>query len=323
MSPTLLVFYALGFLILLGGIVFIVVMARVLSTSDDISDRVLAYSVITDQEIERGQGRQRVRLLRLRLRLNNALSFFVPKGLRLQLISAHWPIYETEFVLIRLGISALGLLSGWFFSQSILPGIGLAVLAYLIPGILLRRSINQRRQRFGRQLIDVLVLVNGGVSAGYSLLQSLDIVVDEMQSPASEEFYRVRREVELGLTLNQALRNLAERMENDDLDIVVAAININMQVGGNLTVMLNSVIQTIRERIRLFSEVRALTSSQRYTGYVLTSLPFILGSVLFILNPTYMAKMFEPGMILCVPIGALLGILMGNLIISQLVKIDV
>lgn len=323
MSPTLLLIYALGFLILIGGITFIVVLARVLSTRDEISDRVLAYSVITDQEIREDQVRGRVRLLRFRLRLNNALSILVPKGLRLQLISAHWPIYETEYVLIRLGVSALGLLGGWFFSQTILPGIGLAVLAYLIPGIFLRRSINQRRQRFGKQLIDVLVLVNGGVSAGYSLLQSLDIVVDEMQVPASEEFFRVRREVELGLTLNQALRNLAERMENDDLDIVVAAININMQVGGNLTVMLTSVIQTIRERIRLFSEVRALTSSQRYTGYVLTSLPFILGSVLFILNPTYMARMFEPGTILCVPIGALLGILLGNVIISQMVKIDV
>jgi tight adherence protein B len=212
---------------------------------------------------------------------------------------------------------------GWVISQSIFPGIGTGIIAYMLPGIMLRRSINNRRRRFEQQLIDVLILVNGGVNAGYSLLQALDIVVKEMQPPASEEFQRVRREVGLGLPLGQALENLSDRMENDDLDIIVAAININRQVGGNLTVMLTAVTETIRERIRLFSEIRSITSAQRYTGYILTGLPFILGAVLFIMNPEYMARLFEPGWILCVPIGAVIGILLGNLVIRRLVVIDI
>jgi len=323
MSPTLLTIYLLGFLILLGLIASLMFLARILSSSDNISDRIQRFAVKTDREVTGDQDRRSIGLLRLRLRLNNALSIFIPKGLRLQLISAHWAIYETEFVLIRLGLSAFGMVLGWAASQIIYPGIGLAIIAYLVPNMYLRRSISQRRRKFGRQLIDVMVLINGGVSAGYSLLQSLDIVVDEMEAPASEEFKRVRREVELGVPLNEALSHLAERMENSDLDIVVAAININMQVGGNLTVMLTSVTNTIRERIRLFSEIRSITASQRNTGNILTALPFLVGAVLFIMNPSYMSRLFEPGWILCIPIGALIGVLLGNIIVRQMVKIDV
>jgi tight adherence protein B len=323
MSLTLIFAATIAFLVFIGLMITLVVIGSILTGDDEITDRIHTFAISPDRDIISGRGQRRVRFLRLRLRINNALSVLVPRGLRMQLLSAHWPIYETEFVLIRLGVSALGLGTGWYFSQSIFPGIGLTIIAYLIPGFILRRSINRRRQRFQNQLIDVLVLINGGIRAGYSLLQSLDIVIEEMLPPATEEFRRVRREVELGLPLSQALGNLADRMQNDDLDILVAAININMQVGGNLTVMLQSVTQTIRERIRLFSEVRSITSGQIYTGYILTGLPFFLGGLLFILNPSYMARLFEPGWILCVPCGALIGILIGNLIIRQIVKIDV
>jgi tight adherence protein B len=87
--------------------------------------------------------------------------------------------------------------------------------------------------------------------------------------------------------------------------------------------MLQAVTETIRERIRLFSEVRSLTAQQRNTGYLLTVIPFIVAAVLFVLNPTYMARLFEPGAMLCVPIGAVGGIIIGNIIIRRMVRIDV
>ena len=87
--------------------------------------------------------------------------------------------------------------------------------------------------------------------------------------------------------------------------------------------MLSAVTETIRERIRLFSEIRSITAAQRYTGYILTGLPFIMGAVLFIMNPQYMSRLFEPGWILCIPIGAIIGIILGNLIIRRMVVIDV
>jgi tight adherence protein B len=323
MTPLLLLIITLGILIFVGFFALLVVAGRVLASGDDLTDRIQTYAVLADEHGSSGGSQRRIRFLRYRLRLNNALAMLVPKGLRSQLTSANWPIFETEYVLIRLSGTIVGFFLGWVISGSILPGIGIALIAYLMPGIFLNRSINRRRRQFEHQLIDVLILINGGVSAGYSLLQSLDIVIEEMPSPASEEFNRVRREVGLGLPLSQALEHLADRMGNDDLNIMVAAININMQVGGNLGTMLGAVTQTIRERIRLFSEVRSITAAQRSTGYILTFLPFIMGGAMFVMNPDYMARLFEPGWVLCIPIGAVVGIIIGNLVIRRMVQIDI
>jgi tight adherence protein B len=147
-------------------------------------------------------------------------------------------------------------LIGWLLFGSPLSGFGLAVISFIIPGFILQRAIHSRRLKFERQLVDVLVLITNSVRAGYSLLQAIDVVVREMQAPASDEFRRVRREVGLGLPLSQALQNLNGRMRNDDLYLVVTAITINAQVGGNLVTMLEAVTRTIRERVRLFAEVR-------------------------------------------------------------------
>ena len=324
MSPTLITVYGLSILIILGFSLFMLMLIRSLVSADNVAERIQSLASISERGSQAdNRDQSRFRFLRLRLRFNTALGILVPKGLRNQLVSANWPIFETEYVLIRFALTLLCFGLGWFISQSIFPGIGIGIIAFMVPGIMLRRGINTRRRKFEGQLVDVLILVNGGVRAGYSLLQALDIVVEEMEAPASVEFQKVRREVGLGFPLSQALENLSSRMENDDLDIMVAAININRQVGGNLTVMLSAVTETIRERIRLFSEVRSITSAQRYTGYILTGLPFLMGGVLFIMNPEYMSRLFEPGWILCVPIGAVIGIIMGNLIIRRMVVIDV
>jgi tight adherence protein B len=144
-----------------------------------------------------------------------------------------------------------------------------------------------------------------------------------MQPPVSEEFRKVRREVGLGLSLQQALLNLHARMQNEDLYLVITAVNINMQVGGNLAVMLDVVTNTIRERSRLFSELRALTSQQRFSGYILTLLPFIIVAFLFVISPEYISRLFQPGALLCIPIGALVLMLLGNITVKLLSKIDV
>ena len=144
-----------------------------------------------------------------------------------------------------------------------------------------------------------------------------------MTPPASDEFRRVLREVGLGLPFSQALINLTERMDNDDLKLMVTAININTKVGGNLVNMLDAVTNTIRDRIRLFSELRTITSMQRYSAYLLTLLPFGIGAVLFIINPVYMSKLFEPGIFLCIPAGALVFMILGNLLIRRMLRINV
>jgi tight adherence protein B len=281
-----------------------------------------AYAAITDYAPQRGERRSRGRLARLRLRLNMMLSALASESLSLQLMSADWAITVTEFILIRLLAALLAFLLGWSLTRSPIAGMLFGFLGYVIPGLLLQQAINKRRRLFERQLIDVLVLINGAVRAGFSLLQAIEVVVKEMKAPASDEFRRVTREVGLGVSLNRALSNLAARMQNRDLDLVVTAINIHYQVGGNLSTMLAAVTETIRDRVRLFAEVRVITTQQRYTSYLLSLLPFFVAAILFALSPEYMTGLFDPS-IRCIPVGAVLGIILGYFVIRRLGRIDV
>jgi tight adherence protein B len=295
---------------------------RVYANGDIIHDRVEAYAVLPGTKSKASRIRRRSRLSSLRYQINAVLSPLDSDQVSLDLQRANWRITVTEYILIRYGGTALAFILGWLISGSSLPGIGLAVIAYMVPGLLIRRRINKRQLGFEKQLIDILVLITGSVRAGFSFLQALELVVREMEPPASEEFKRVIDEASLGVSVPQALRNLASRMENDDLDLVVTSMEIQYQVGGNLATMLDAVSETIRERIRLFGEVRVITTQQRYTGYLLSFLPLIIGAMLFIMNPTYMSKLFEPGAILCIPIGALLGIIAGHFTIKRIAKMD-
>jgi len=315
--------FVIAFAIFFGaGVVFITMLNLILSRGD-VNERLQTYATVVETSSSRDVGRRRNRWTRIRLRVNNLLSFFTSEELTLQLLTANWPITESEFLLIRFWSIFAGFVLGWLLFQSPLSGLGLAVIAYIIPGFVLTRSIHNRRTKFERQLVDILVLLSNSVRAGYSLLQAIDVVVREMQAPASDEFRRVRREVGLGLPLSQALKNLNDRMQNDDLYLVVTAITINAQVGGNLVTMLEAVTRTIRERVRLFAEVRVLTSQQRFNSYILTLLPFGMGALLFTLNPNYMEGLFEPGIFLCIPIGAFVNVFLGNIIIRRMGKIEV
>lgn len=297
--------------------------ANLATGSGQLQTRIRTYASLSRPDRQRRAGRRRSRLARLRLRLNAMLSALNSEALALQLTQAAWRMTVSEFVLIRIGSTLAGLLVGWLTSGSLLAGLGLAVIAYLVPGVLLRRRISRRQIGFEKQLVDVLVLVTGAVRAGFSLLQAMEVVVKEMRPPASEEFQRALRETGLGLSLPKSLRNLAARMDNADLDLMVTAVEIQYQVGGNLATMLTVVTETIRERVRLLGEVRVLTTQQRYTGYLLSVLPFFIGGMLFIMNPEYMMRLFEPGPILCIPIGALLGIVLGHLSIQRIARIEV
>jgi len=313
---------AIGLIIFMAAIVIALVMRRLFAGGDALRERLKVYAALPDQTRKRKSLRSRGWVRRLRMRMNAAFAGFASQELTLQLMSAYWPVTATEYVVMRLVATALGFILGWLFSDSPLGGVGLGILVYIIPGLMLKISTSRRRQRFSRQLVDVLVLMTGSVRAGFSLLQAIEMIVREMAPPACEEFQRVLREVELGRSVSQALGELALRMENKDLNLLVTAINIQYKVGGNMTTMLESVTETIRERIRLFGEVRVLTTQQRITSYVLSLLPFFVAGIMFIINSDYMMRLFDPS-IRCIPIGALLGVILGFIIVQRITRIDI
>ncbi len=281
--------------------------------------------------VEKGepQGERRYVLLsekdisKIRAWLNKTLRSLASEKMQVKLSSAYWKITDVEYILIRFLAVVFSFLLGWLIPGNMLGGIFMAAIAILVPNILLDRAIASRQKKFHEQLLDVLTLIKGSVQAGYGLMQALDLAVKEVPPPAAEEFGRVLYEVRLGLSLEDALFNLAERMDNDDLQIVVTAIIINDQVGGNLTTVLESTVGTIRDRLQLQGEIRSLTSYGRYVGNFLSLLPFIAGILIFFINPGYFDSVGTSLITQILFVMALLGIILGNLWIRQIVKIKV
>jgi len=322
MSPFLtLVAIVLGVL-LLGGALVVVGLNRVAVAGDPVQERLHVYGWVPEDEAPVQRARRRSLLARLRLRLNAMLSDLGSERLGLELARANWPMTVPEYVLLRFGLTLLAFLLAWFVGRNAISGAGLAIIVYFVPVILMRRSISRRQTQFAKQLVDVLVLLTGAVRAGHSLLQAMEVVSREMKPPAGEEFGRVVREVGLGRRLPEALKNLASRMQNGDLDLVVTSIDIQYTVGGNIAVILAAVTETIRERTRLFGEVRVLTTQQRYSSYLISVLPFVVGGILFLMNPDYIARLWDPR-IRCIPIVALLGLVVGHFMLQRIAKIDV
>jgi tight adherence protein B len=231
-----------------------------------------------------------------------------------------------------LGIPLLMILLSPFvtvFSSPIVWVIG-AVIGFLLPRFWLGRRRAGRLKAFNGQLADTITLIANALRAGSSFLQAVELVVRETRPPISTEFGRVIREVNLGLPFDQALENMLRRVRSDDLELMVTAISIQHQVGGNLAEILDSIAFTIRERVRIKGEIRTLTAQQRMSGYVVGFLPIGLVCVLFLIAPHFMAPMFrKPPAILGLPAGlivlsiAAFSMFMGFMIIRRIVDIEV
>jgi tight adherence protein B len=140
------------------------------------------------------------------------------------------------------------------------------VLGAFLPRIYINIQKGKRLVRFNNQLADMLNLMVNGLRAGYSTMQAMEAVSKELPAPISEEFRRVVQEMQLGVTMEQALDNLLRRIPSLDLDLVITAMNVQREVGGNLAEILATISHTIRERVRVKGEIRVLTAQQVYSG---------------------------------------------------------
>jgi tight adherence protein B len=205
-----------------------------------------------------------------------------------------------------------------------------AIVGFFLPRWYVHRRQGKRINQFNKQLPDTITLIANALRAGSSFLQAIELVVREARPPISTEFARVIREVNLGLPFEQALENLVRRVTSDDLELMVTAISIQYQVGGNLAEILDSIAYTIRERVRIKGEIRTLTAQQRISGYVVAFLPIGLAGLLFVIAPGFMTPMFDPDVnVAGIPTGIILlsigGTMMfiGFMIIRRIVDIEV
>jgi tight adherence protein B len=151
----------------------------------------------------------------------------------------------------------------------------------------------------------------------------METAAKEIAPPMSAELTRVTREIGLGLTMPEALANMLRRMPSDDLDLMITAINVQHEVGGNLAEILDNIAHTIRERIRIFGEIRTITAQQRLSGYILTVLPVALAFIMYLLNPEYISRMWQDlcGILMLATGALMMGL--GYLVIRRITDIEV
>ncbi|NJN15346.1 MAG: secretion system protein [Oscillochloris sp.] len=202
-----------------------------------------------------------------------------------------------------------------------------AILFSFIPNIYVSFQAKRRVKSFNNQLGDTITMMANALRGGYSFLQTLDMVAREAPPPVSSEFRRVVQEVGLGRTSEEALQNLLRRMPSDDLDLLITAVNVQMEVGGNLAQILDTIGHTIRERVRIKGEIQTLTAQGRISGWVITGLPIGLAMFISVVNPDYMAPIFEFGMPpeawCCLPLASVVMIIIGYFAIMKIMDIEV
>jgi tight adherence protein B len=215
-----------------------------------------------------------------------------------------------------------GVLAMWV-SGSVFVGVLAVVVAVIVPLLVVDARIRGRKAAFEAQLPDVLNLIAGALRAGWGLQQSIDLVVEQMGPPVSDEFARAQTEVRLGRSVEEALETVARRTQSEDFSWAVTAIGIQRDVGGNLAEVLDVVAATIRDRGALKRQISGLTAKGRLSAWILLVLPFVLVFALSVLNPAYMLGLFTtvPGLVM-MAIGVTL-LIVGALWLRTIVTIEV
>lgn len=203
------------------------------------------------------------------------------------------------FALIVISVILTGALAWLLGSQQLFSFVIGAVIGFLLPRMYVSSQKKRRLKRFSEQLPDMINLVVNGLRAGYSTMQAMEAVSKEMPLPISDEFRRVVQEMQLGIPMEAALDNLLRRIPSQDLDFMVTAINVQREVGGNLSEILDTISFTIRERIRIKGDIQTLTAQVRTSGSVLSLIPVFLTLILWFINPDYLRSL-EGGGIYCV-----------------------
>ncbi len=289
-----------GLAVLSIGMIFFG-LQRLLASDIDIASRLGYYNAQ-----KRPQSSEHSSSSLLTMKMDKAIAGYdFASSIQRELARANLKLTVSEYLAASaasvVGLGAIAFLISRNPAAALVGG----AIGFYLPRVYVRQKQKARLKAFNSQLADTIMLVANALRSGYSLLQSLELVSREAPEPSSEEFGRVVKEVNLGLTPEEALEHLVRRIESEDLDLLVSAINVQHEVGGNLAQILETIANTIRERVRIKGEIKSLTSQQTLSGYVISLLPIVIGFILFLLNSKYMMQLFSTETIICFPVIAL------------------
>ena len=244
------------------------------------------------------------------------------KKLELQLIRSDIPITVDELLVVKILSSVSFSFLTYAVLRDLIITVFIFVLIWNIPKMIISHRKKERINTFNQQLNEGTMIISNSLKAGYSFLQAIASVSEETKDPFAKEFKKLLKEMSLGISEEVALRNMLNRMESKDLLLIVNAILIQKDIGGNLSEILDNIADTIRERQKVQNELKTLTAQGKLSGFIVMLIPFFLGITIYLLNRDYMILLFTTPLGIGMIIVALVNQILGLIIIKKIINID-
>lgn len=245
----------------------------------------------------------------------------------LDLQRANLQLRVGEYLLARALLAVLlfflGLLVVGFRAQGLLLGIPLGTLGFMLPAFYVQLRKRRRRRAIEGQLVETITLIANAVRSGFGFLQSVQVAARQMPPPIADELDHLVQDINLGVSAEQALLDMGQRVGSYDLDIVITAIIIQRSTGGNLSEILDNVAETMRERERVQGEINTLTAEKRLTGNILAAYPAVLAGLIFLIHPDLMSVLWTESAGLALLALAVTLQVIGFIVIRRIVAIDI
>jgi len=245
------------------------------------------------------------------------------KRLQVELMKADMRITVEELLVIKvLSSFAMAFLSFAFFKGYVLS-LAVFILVWNIPKVIIANRKKERVRLFDSQLNEGITIISNSLKSGYSFMQAVAVVAGETKDPFAKEFKKLLKEMSLGISEEEALKNLLTRMESEDLRLVVNAILIQKDIGGNLSEILDNISGTIRERQKIKNELKTLTAQGKLSGTIVTLLPIVLGAIIYLVNKDYIMLLFTRPLGIGMIATSIISELLGFVMIRKIVTIDI
>ncbi|NLO39030.1 MAG: secretion system protein [Ruminiclostridium sp.] len=245
------------------------------------------------------------------------------ENMRKMLVKANLLLKPEEMVSIALVSFVAAGFFGFVLTQSILFAVMFAFVGMNLPAFILKKRIKKRIKTINGQLGDTISILSNSLKAGHSFFQAVDSVVNEMNGPISEEFAKLLKEINLGGSTEGALENMVDRVGSDDVELMVTAVLIQRQIGGNLAEILDNISNTIRQRVKMKGEIKTLTAQGRISGIVISLLPVGLAMMMALISPDQFRVMVtEPIGIVMIGMAVVMEFI-GYFFIRKIVNIEV
>lgn len=255
----------------------------------------------------------------------NKFGYLLPKKnwFELKAQQANLPVTGQEYMMLvggsALFIFVLLAIATLQLSEPLLFAVGWVAFASLY----VQFKAKRRMKQFTDQLGDAIAMMSNAIKSGFTFQQAMDIVAKELKGPISDEFVRALNEIQLGVTLEEALEGICQRVKDDDFEMVAMSVVIQRQVGGNLSQILDTVGGTIRDRIKLRGEIKSLTAEGVISGWTIALLPVIVGLFCNAVNPDYFKGMLDTDIGKYLGIACLVSEIVGGLVIRWIINVKI